>query len=156
MKSALLGSLSLFMQPSLQSFSETIKQLSDESSIRKILHNAIPKSGETIPIVGLGTAGAFDVGSDQEARDRPRQVLQLFYNDITIILYYNYITIILQSYYIKIILQSYHNHITSQLYYNHITFRKSNKNSILYTKLSLGLFFVKSSVFQNFSKYDVM
>jgi len=36
---------------------------------------AIPASGETIPIVGLGTWQAFDVGNDRQARERLGHVL---------------------------------------------------------------------------------
>jgi len=38
----------------------------------------IPKSGEALPVVGLGTWRVFDVGADAAARARLREVLTLF------------------------------------------------------------------------------
>ena len=39
---------------------------------------AIPSSGETIPLVGLGTSGTFDVGSDAASLAPLREVLERF------------------------------------------------------------------------------
>ena len=39
----------------------------------------IPSSGETIPAIGLGTSGPFEVGADQSARAPLREVLQAFF-----------------------------------------------------------------------------
>ncbi len=38
----------------------------------------IPSSGEAIPVMGLGTARTFDVGSDEKSRAPLREVLRLF------------------------------------------------------------------------------
>ncbi len=38
----------------------------------------IPSSGESIPVMGLGTARTFDVGGDEESRAPLREVLRLF------------------------------------------------------------------------------
>jgi aryl-alcohol dehydrogenase-like predicted oxidoreductase len=45
----------------------------------KLLMRRIPSSGETIPAVGLGTSGPFEVGADQAARAPLREVLQGFF-----------------------------------------------------------------------------
>ncbi|MBI5612945.1 MAG: aldo/keto reductase [Gammaproteobacteria bacterium] len=42
------------------------------------LMRAIPKTGESIPAVGLGTSRTFEVGSSEAARTGPREVLQAF------------------------------------------------------------------------------
>jgi diketogulonate reductase-like aldo/keto reductase len=42
------------------------------------LMRAIPKSGEPIPAVGLGTSRTFEVGTTDAARTGPREVLQAF------------------------------------------------------------------------------
>lgn len=39
----------------------------------------IPSSGEEIPVIGMGTSGSFDVGTDAAARAPLRDVLQLFF-----------------------------------------------------------------------------
>ena len=42
------------------------------------LMRVIPKSGELIPAVGLGTSRTFEVGASEAARTGPREVLQAF------------------------------------------------------------------------------
>lgn len=42
------------------------------------LKRAIPKSGEPIAVIGLGTARTFDVGGDEKSRGPLRDVLRLF------------------------------------------------------------------------------
>ena len=44
----------------------------------EILTRPIPASGERLPVIGLGTWQTFDVGGDQGARRRLREVLALF------------------------------------------------------------------------------
>jgi aryl-alcohol dehydrogenase-like predicted oxidoreductase len=46
----------------------------------KLLMRKIPASGETIPAVGLGTSGPFEVGADPAVRAPLREVLQAFFN----------------------------------------------------------------------------
>jgi len=45
----------------------------------KLLMRRIPSSGETIPAIGLGTSGPFEVGDDESARAPLREVLQGFF-----------------------------------------------------------------------------
>ena len=45
----------------------------------KLLMRRIPSSGETIPAIGLGTSGPFEVGADEAARAPLREVLQAFF-----------------------------------------------------------------------------
>jgi aryl-alcohol dehydrogenase-like predicted oxidoreductase len=45
----------------------------------KLLMRRIPSSGETIPAIGLGTSGPFEVGSDEAARAPLREVLKGFF-----------------------------------------------------------------------------
>ncbi|WP_411032109.1 aldo/keto reductase [Spongiimicrobium sp. 3-5] len=63
-KLMLCASAGTIMSPSLMSYAE------DGLKKRKI-----PSSGELLPIVGLGTWQSFDVGSDQTARARLKEVL---------------------------------------------------------------------------------
>ncbi len=44
----------------------------------KMLHRAIPTSGETVPVIGLGSWQTFDIGNDEETRTPRREVLKLF------------------------------------------------------------------------------
>jgi aryl-alcohol dehydrogenase-like predicted oxidoreductase len=44
-----------------------------------MIERKIPKTGEAIPVVGLGTWSTFDVGKGEAERARLRQVLDLFY-----------------------------------------------------------------------------
>jgi len=45
---------------------------------QNMLQRKIPKSGEAIPAIGLGTSGVFDVGDDTEARAPVQNVLRRF------------------------------------------------------------------------------
>jgi len=45
----------------------------------KLLMRRIPSSGETIPAIGLGTSGPFEVGADEAARAPLREVLLGFF-----------------------------------------------------------------------------
>ena len=45
----------------------------------RMLMRRIPSSGETIPAIGLGTSGPFEVGADEAARAPLREVLQGFF-----------------------------------------------------------------------------
>jgi aryl-alcohol dehydrogenase-like predicted oxidoreductase len=49
-------------------------------AIGKLLMRRIPSSGETIPAIGLGTSGPFEVGVDEAARAPLREVLTGFFN----------------------------------------------------------------------------
>ena len=44
------------------------------------LKKAIPKTGEQIPVIGMGTSRTFDAGNDQAMRDQLAEVLQLFFD----------------------------------------------------------------------------
>jgi len=46
----------------------------------KLLLRRIPSSGESIPAVGLGTSGPFEVGASESARAPLREVLQGFFD----------------------------------------------------------------------------
>ncbi len=43
-----------------------------------LLERPIPASGESIPAIGMGTSGSFEVGTDAAARDPLREVLRRF------------------------------------------------------------------------------
>lgn len=45
------------------------------------LKKAIPKTGEQLPVIGMGTSRTFDVGNDQAMRAQLKQVLQLFFDN---------------------------------------------------------------------------
>jgi len=45
---------------------------------KPLIERTIPKSGERIPAIGLGTWQTFDVGSSESDRAGPREVLRLF------------------------------------------------------------------------------
>jgi aryl-alcohol dehydrogenase-like predicted oxidoreductase len=45
-----------------------------------VIKRRIPSSGESIPAVGLGTSGPFEVGADPEARKPLEQVLAAFFD----------------------------------------------------------------------------
>ena len=45
----------------------------------QLLMRRIPSSGETIPAIGLGTSGPFEVGADEAARAPLREVLRAFF-----------------------------------------------------------------------------
>jgi diketogulonate reductase-like aldo/keto reductase len=44
-----------------------------------VVEREIPASGETLPVIGLGTWQTFDVGNDAAARQRLAKVLQVFF-----------------------------------------------------------------------------
>ncbi len=51
-----------------------------------MLMRRIPSSGETLPAIGLGTSGPFEVGADDSAREPLREVLKAFFaNGATLI-----------------------------------------------------------------------
>lgn len=43
-----------------------------------LIKRAIPSSGEEIPVIGMGTSGSFEVGTDAVERDPLREVLKRF------------------------------------------------------------------------------
>jgi aryl-alcohol dehydrogenase-like predicted oxidoreductase len=45
----------------------------------QLIRRRIPSSGETLPAIGLGTSGPFEVGADESARAPLREVLQAFF-----------------------------------------------------------------------------
>ena len=45
----------------------------------KLLRRKIPSTGETLPAIGLGTSGPFEVGTDETARAPLREVLDAFF-----------------------------------------------------------------------------
>ena len=45
----------------------------------QLLMRRIPSTGETLPAIGLGTSGPFEVGADASARSPLREVLQAFF-----------------------------------------------------------------------------
>jgi diketogulonate reductase-like aldo/keto reductase len=49
------------------------------SSKAPLITRAIPSSGEALPVIGLGTSGPFEVGSDAAARAPLREVLDAFF-----------------------------------------------------------------------------
>ncbi len=52
---------------------------SSHSHAAQMLMRRIPSSGETLPAIGLGTSGPFEVGADAAARAPLREVLQAFF-----------------------------------------------------------------------------
>ncbi len=50
-----------------------------ESKPRPLLTRKIPSSGEAIPVIGLGTSGAFDVGDTPAERAEVEEVLKRFF-----------------------------------------------------------------------------
>jgi len=53
---------------------------STPASARKLLTRKIPSSGETLPAVGLGTSGPFEVGNGERDRAPLREVLAAFFD----------------------------------------------------------------------------
>ena len=47
---------------------------------KSMLMKVIPSSGEKIPVIGMGSSRTFEVGDDQDQRDRLTQVLQAFFD----------------------------------------------------------------------------
>jgi aryl-alcohol dehydrogenase-like predicted oxidoreductase len=50
------------------------------SSQVQLITRRIPASGEVLPAIGLGTSGAFEVGTDEGARAPLREVLRAFFD----------------------------------------------------------------------------
>jgi diketogulonate reductase-like aldo/keto reductase len=48
---------------------------------RPLLKKAVPKTGERLPVIGMGSWLTFDVGDDRGLRDQRRDVLQAFFDD---------------------------------------------------------------------------
>lgn len=46
----------------------------------KMIMRRIPSSGETLPAIGLGTSGPFEVGAEESARAPLREVLKAFFD----------------------------------------------------------------------------
>lgn len=44
------------------------------------IKKAIPKTGEQLPVIGMGTSRTFDVGNDQALRQQLAEVLQVFFD----------------------------------------------------------------------------
>lgn len=53
-------------------------QLAGGTRRRELLTRVIPSSGQRIPVIGMGTSGSFEVGDDEAARVRLREVLRRF------------------------------------------------------------------------------
>src|SRR4030095_6883603 len=45
----------------------------------RLITRKIPSSGEAVPVIGLGTSGAFDVGENAEERSDVEEVLKRFF-----------------------------------------------------------------------------
>jgi diketogulonate reductase-like aldo/keto reductase len=48
--------------------------------IGRAITRPIPSTGEHVPVIGMGTSRTFDIGEDPVARERLKQVLQVFFN----------------------------------------------------------------------------
>jgi diketogulonate reductase-like aldo/keto reductase len=48
------------------------------SEVAKPIVRMIPKSGESLPVIGLGTYDAFDIGNDKSDREPAKEVLKRF------------------------------------------------------------------------------
>lgn len=46
---------------------------------RPLIRKAVPSTGEEIPVIGLGSAGTFDLGPPSPGRDQAREVVRLFH-----------------------------------------------------------------------------
>jgi len=69
LKSVLAGAATLVAQPLLKSFAAVSASSEKLSSVTQpILHRAISKSGEKIPVIGLGTSGTFNAGPSASER----------------------------------------------------------------------------------------
>ena len=44
------------------------------------IKKTIPKTGEQLPVIGMGTSRTFDIGNDQALRQRLAEVLQIFFD----------------------------------------------------------------------------
>ena len=52
-----------------------------QAAVQPILTRAIPKTGERLPVIGMGSWLTFDVRGDRVLRDERLQVLQTFFDD---------------------------------------------------------------------------
>ena len=48
---------------------------------REAITKKIPATGETLPVIGMGTSRTFDVGDEAPARARLLEVLQAFFDN---------------------------------------------------------------------------
>ena len=53
---------------------------SQAAASRKIITRAIPSTGESVPVIGMGSWLTFDVGDDLAARNARLKVLQTFFD----------------------------------------------------------------------------
>ncbi|HYJ41116.1 MAG TPA: aldo/keto reductase [Steroidobacteraceae bacterium] len=74
-----LGSVAAVAGSGIVSAQGTVPSRTASAPASKLLMRRIPSSGETIPAIGLGTSGPFEVGSDEAARAPLREVLQGFF-----------------------------------------------------------------------------
>ncbi|HEU4779698.1 MAG TPA: aldo/keto reductase [Steroidobacteraceae bacterium] len=58
---------------------DSARSLTPAATDGNLLRRRIPSSGETIPAIGLGTSGPFEVGADEAARAPLREVLRGFF-----------------------------------------------------------------------------
>jgi len=78
LKSSLLAALALSFSPSpFKAFAGILKHIDLNS--KDTLMRAIPKTGEKIPAMGLGTYQTFNVGKSPVIRSPIKEVLKLFY-----------------------------------------------------------------------------
>ncbi|MGZ9042737.1 MAG: aldo/keto reductase [Allosphingosinicella sp.] len=54
--------------------------LGSRPSTAAVLRGAIPATGETVPVIGMGTWITFNVGDDEALRDQRAKVLQTFFD----------------------------------------------------------------------------
>jgi aryl-alcohol dehydrogenase-like predicted oxidoreductase len=74
-----LGSVAAVAGPAIVNAEGTAAARTPSVPAGKLLMRRIPSSGETIPAIGLGTSGPFEVGTEESARAPLREVLQGFF-----------------------------------------------------------------------------
>jgi aryl-alcohol dehydrogenase-like predicted oxidoreductase len=74
-----LGSVAAVAGPAIVNAESASPSRAPSASAGSLLMRRIPSSGETIPAIGLGTSGPFEVGGDESARAPLREVLQSFF-----------------------------------------------------------------------------